>query len=98
MAHAATFTGRVFEDVNYGGGVGRSFAASGGTGVPGATVELYRVTGNTYVTNAVTDLNGNYSLSSGSLTGSEGRSREGSPFLWKTGIRPAAIGVYPPAD
>ena len=65
VAHAATFTGRVFEDVNYGGGVGRSQAASGGVGLPGVTVELYRVTGNTYVTNAVTDANGFFSLSSG---------------------------------
>jgi parallel beta-helix repeat protein len=69
-AHAATFTGRVFEDANYGGGAGRSFADSGGAGIQGVRVELYRVTGSTFVQAVTTDLNGLYSLSSGSLTGS----------------------------
>src|SRR5688572_12587669 len=64
-AHAATFTGRVFEDANYGGGAGRSQAASGGVGLAGVTVELYRVTGNAYVQSAVTDLNGFFTLTSG---------------------------------
>ena len=35
VAQAATFTGTVFEDANYGGGAGRSLAASGGTGLAG---------------------------------------------------------------
>ncbi len=33
-------SGTVFEDINYGGGLGRSFAASSGIGIP-ATVELW---------------------------------------------------------
>ena len=33
--------GTVFEDLNYGGGAGRTRAASGGVGVDGARVELY---------------------------------------------------------
>ena len=64
-AHAATFTGVVFEDANYGGGVGRSQAASGGTGIAGVTVELYRASNNAYITSAVTNVSGAYSLSSG---------------------------------
>lgn len=42
---AARMLGTVFEDANYGGGAGRTFAASGGTGRPGARVELYSSTG-----------------------------------------------------
>lgn len=42
---AARIMGTVFEDANYGGGAGRSLAASGGTGRPGARVELYGATG-----------------------------------------------------
>ncbi len=34
-------TGRVFEDLSYGGGAGRSYAAASGVGIPGVTVELY---------------------------------------------------------
>ena len=41
----AAITGTVFEDVNYGGGAGRTLAASAGVGVPGATVELYTSAG-----------------------------------------------------
>ena len=33
--------GRVFEDVNYGGGAGRNYAAASAVPVPNATVELY---------------------------------------------------------
>jgi uncharacterized repeat protein (TIGR01451 family) len=39
-------TGTVFEDVNYGGGAGRSLAAASGAGSPGARVELYDASGN----------------------------------------------------
>src|SRR5688572_31766224 len=67
-AHAATFTGRVFEDANYGGGAGRSQAASGGTGLAGVTVELYRVTGNAFVQSVTTDATGFYSLTSGNTS------------------------------
>ncbi len=34
-------TGTVFEDVNYGGGLGRNLASSSGVPLPGVTVELY---------------------------------------------------------
>ncbi|HLK97122.1 MAG TPA: right-handed parallel beta-helix repeat-containing protein, partial [Hymenobacter sp.] len=55
-------TGTVFEDVNYGGGAGRSLAASSGVPRPGTTVELYDNTG-AFVTSAVTDATGRYELS-----------------------------------
>ncbi|MFZ1387791.1 MAG: CshA/CshB family fibrillar adhesin-related protein [Thiolinea sp.] len=38
-------SGRVFEDMNYGGGAGRSLSTSSGAGVNGVTVELYNSTG-----------------------------------------------------
>ena len=38
-------SGMVFEDINYGGGAGRSQTASAGMGVNGVTVELYSSTG-----------------------------------------------------
>ncbi len=44
--YAASLSGTVFEDVNYGGGAGRGRAASGGIGRPGARVELYNALGN----------------------------------------------------
>jgi hypothetical protein len=34
-------TGTVFEDINYGGGLGRNLASSSGVPLPGVTVELY---------------------------------------------------------
>jgi len=34
-------TGRVFEDLSYGGGAGRSYATASGVGIPDVTVELY---------------------------------------------------------
>jgi hypothetical protein len=64
-AHAATFTGTIFEDANYGGGVGRTRAASGGVGLPNVTVELYQVTGGAFIATTTTDAFGVYSLSSG---------------------------------
>jgi uncharacterized repeat protein (TIGR01451 family) len=54
-------SGKIFEDLNYGGGAGRSFASSGGTGRPNARVELYDVAGN-FITSTVTDASGNYTL------------------------------------
>ncbi|HEX8426132.1 right-handed parallel beta-helix repeat-containing protein, partial [Hymenobacter sp.] len=42
---AAPISGVVFEDVNYGGGSGRSQSASSGVGRGGATVELYNASG-----------------------------------------------------
>lgn len=52
-------TGRVFEDLSYGGGAGRSYAASSGVGLPDATVELYDNLG-TLVETKTTDANGIY--------------------------------------
>ena len=53
--------GRVFEDVNYGGGAGRSYSSSAGVGRPSARVELFDASGN-FVTFTTTDSNGNYTL------------------------------------
>ena len=52
-------TGRVFEDVNYGGGAGRNYATSSGVGVPGATVELWD-NGGTLIDTQTTDASGIY--------------------------------------
>jgi parallel beta-helix repeat protein len=65
LAQAATFTGTVFEDANYGGGAGRSLAASGGVGLEDVRVELYRISDGALMDSDDTDGNGFYSLSSG---------------------------------
>ncbi len=52
-------TGRVFEDINYGGGAGRNYAASSGVGVPNATVELWD-SGGTLIDTQTTDASGIY--------------------------------------
>jgi hypothetical protein len=65
VAHAATFTGTVFEDVDYGGGAGRSLAASSAVGLNGVTVELYRASTNAYIASATTNASGFFTLSSG---------------------------------
>lgn len=62
---AATITGTVFEDRNYGGGAGRSLLTSGGQPIPGVRVELYRQSNGNFVDSTTTDANGLYSLSSG---------------------------------
>lgn len=50
-----TISGRVFEDVNYGGGAGRPFGTAGTVGVPvGTRVELYSVSGTTATALAAT--------------------------------------------
>src|SRR3982751_2273882 len=67
-AHAATFTGIVFEDVNYGGGAGRTRIASGGTVLPNVTVELYRVDNGNFIATTTTNASGVYSLTSGNTT------------------------------
>lgn len=61
-AGAATISGTVFEDRNYGGGAGRGLATAGGVtaGIAGVRVELYN--GNTFVTSTTTDANGAYSF------------------------------------
>ena len=59
-AFGATISGTVFEDRNYGGGAGRSLAASGGVGVENARVELY--SGNTLAAAVNTNASGQYSF------------------------------------
>jgi len=60
-AGAATIQGTVFEDRNYGGGAGRSLAASGGTVVPNVRIELYNPSG-TFRTSTNTNAAGAYSF------------------------------------
>ncbi|HEY6351308.1 MAG TPA: SdrD B-like domain-containing protein [Candidatus Angelobacter sp.] len=55
-------TGTVFEDVNYGGGAGRSLTTSAGVGRPNARVELYDNAGN-FITSTLTNAAGVYTLS-----------------------------------
>jgi uncharacterized repeat protein (TIGR01451 family) len=52
--------GRVFEDVNYGGGAGRAYSLSNGTAVAGARVELYGPSG--FVSAATTNSAGEYNF------------------------------------
>lgn len=62
-ANLRALEGYVFEDINYGGGAGRSRAnATGGAVVPNARVELYSVSGTTatYVKSTTTGLDGRY--------------------------------------
>jgi parallel beta-helix repeat protein len=61
-AQAATYSGTVFEDANFGGGVGRSRVAAGGTGVANARVELFRVSDDQFLMATVTAANGTYSF------------------------------------
>ena len=65
VAHAATFTGTVFEDANYGGGAGRTRLASGGAVLTGVTVELYSATGGVFLATATTNASGVYSFDTG---------------------------------
>ncbi len=57
----STISGTVFEDVNYGGGPGRSLATSSGVGRSGATVELYNSSG-IRTASTTTASNGSYSF------------------------------------
>lgn len=52
-------TGRVFEDLTYGGGTGRDLVTAQGIGTEGTTVELYDNTGVLLQTD-ITDANGDY--------------------------------------
>src|SRR5262245_52527368 len=63
-ALAATISGTVFEDANYGGGAGRSLAASGGVGIDNARVEIYNSSG-TLLTTIMTSANGQWSYTYG---------------------------------
>ncbi len=70
LAQAATFSGTVFEDVNYGGGAGRPNGTAGTVPIGGVRVELYNATSGAFVaaTNTATTPAasiGTYSLSSG---------------------------------
>jgi len=51
---AATFNGRVFEDVNYGGGAGRPFGTAGTVGIGSVRVEIYNANTNAYITAVTT--------------------------------------------
>lgn len=64
LAHAATYTGTVFEDVNYGGGAGRSLSTSAGVPLANVTVELYRASNGNWVATTTTNASGFYSLTS----------------------------------
>ena len=86
-----TISGNVFEDLNYGGGAGRSKTSSSGVGVQYADVELYNFSG-VYMSGTNTDVNGDYSitgLSAGTyyvrvVTDSVRSSRTG----WTTSCKP----------
>src|SRR4030095_7041786 len=54
---AATITGRVFEDTNYGGGAGRAVGTSRTVGVENVRVEIYNAS-NAFQTVVTTDANG----------------------------------------
>jgi len=58
---APAITGTVFEDVNYGGGAGRTLAASAGVARPNARVELYSSTG-AFLQAVTTNASGVYSF------------------------------------
>lgn len=57
-----SLSGIVFEDLQYGGGSGRSFLASNGIVRPGARVELYDASGN-FLASEITDPLGRYLFS-----------------------------------
>ncbi len=60
-ATSATITGTVFEDRNYGGGAGRSRAASGGTVMPNVRIEIYTAAG-AFSTSTTTNAAGVYTV------------------------------------
>ncbi len=66
-ANFYSIAGTVFEDVNYGGGYGRSLVASGGVGRSGARVELYDSAG-AFKGSTTTDANGKYIFNAATLT------------------------------
>ncbi len=63
VGQAISITGTVFEDINYGGGAGRSLGASGGVGISGARVELYSSAG-AFVSSTTTSASGIYVFNS----------------------------------
>ena len=56
-----SLSGKVFEDVNYGGGAGRSYTTAAGVARSAARVELYGSTGN-FVSSTTTDASGAYNF------------------------------------
>ncbi|HEX8426133.1 NosD domain-containing protein [Hymenobacter sp.] len=60
IAYPPAIAGNVFEDVNYGGGLGRSLLGSGGVGVNSVRVELYKASDRSFITAVNTDANGFY--------------------------------------
>lgn len=63
-AMAATISGTVFEDANYGGGAGRSLAVSSGTAIANVRVELYNAAG-AFQAFTTTNAAGQYSFTYG---------------------------------
>lgn len=57
----SSIAGTIFEDVNYGGGAGRSLAAAAGNVRPNARVELYNASG-AFVSATTTDAGGQYNF------------------------------------
>lgn len=57
----SSIQGRVFEDLNYGGGSGRPFGTPGTVGVTGASIEVYDQAGS-YVASVVSTTDGKYML------------------------------------
>ncbi|MFZ1569076.1 MAG: SdrD B-like domain-containing protein [Thiolinea sp.] len=57
-----SISGKVFEDVNYGGGAGRNASAAGTAGISGTQLELYNSTGG-FVSSTTTAADGAYSFS-----------------------------------
>ncbi|MDO7874427.1 hypothetical protein Q5H93_06755 [Hymenobacter sp. ASUV-10] len=64
VAFAPGLAGNVYEDVNYGGGSGRTLAASSGVSRPNVRVELFNGSGSTatFVSATTTDASGNYAF------------------------------------
>jgi trimeric autotransporter adhesin len=54
-------SGKVFEDMNYGGGAGRDYTTSGSNGRPNVRVELYSSTGS-FLSTTTTDASGYYNF------------------------------------
>lgn len=86
-APRVNLSGSVFEDVNYGGGAGRSLAASGGVGRPGARVELYDGPG-AYLTFATTGAGGTFTLAAAASQACTVRAVNGSVTSSRPGAAP----------
>ena len=62
-AQAASITGTVFDDRNYGGGAGRSLAVSAGAAIQTVRVELYNSTTGAFLNSQNTNASGVYTFS-----------------------------------